>query len=181
MDLPTWFRRWLSTHPLKEPPAHGRSAYTADVMAKVKALGRPAPSLAPVRIMFPWPRLALAMATAAVGVTVVFVALHAQTSYLAQQITRDAHVLAELDEPGSEPAPDGDVEALADELQMTDTFLLAESLPSDEQWVEQTLQLLEEAGDDAAEDAPGDASHNSEDEWLQELQQLDESDLSASS
>ena len=181
MDLATWFRRWFSTHPLKEPAAHERSAYTADVMVKVKAFGRPVPSSAPIRVLFPWPRLALAMATAAVGVAVVVVTVRSQTSHLAQQITNDAEVLAELNEPGSGPAPDGDAEALTDDLETMDTILLAESLPSDAQWTDQTLQLLDEADDDPSEGLFSDPSDASEDEWLQELQQLDESDLTASS
>ena len=169
---------WLTRHPLKGPTGIDRAQYTAEVMAKVKALAQPAPAPAPVRVWLPWPRLALTLATVAAGVALVIGTRHYQTQQLAQQIASESQLLAALDEPEHEPLAADQVEAVADELETMDTLQLAESLPSDDEWVEQTLQLLDELDEDVPENAASDAS---QDEWLQELEQVDESDLAANS
>ena len=179
---------WLKRHPLNGPTGIDRAHYTAEVMAKVKALAQPVPAPAPVRVWLPWPpayrpsgagrRLALTLATVAAGIAIVLGATRYQTSQLAQQITRESQLLAALDEPELEPLATDQVEAVADEMETMDTLQLAESLPSDDEWVEQTFQLLDELDEAAPEDA---ASGASEDEWLQELEQVDESELAANS
>ena len=179
---------WLTRHPLKGPAGIDRAQYTAEVMAKVKAMSQPAPAPAPVHVWLPWPpayrprgagrRLALTLATVAAGISLVIGTAHYRTYQLAHQITHDSQLLAALDEPEVEPLAADQVEAVADELETMDTLQLAESVPSGDQWVEQTLQLLDELDEEAPEDA---ASGASEDDWLQELEQVDESELTASS
>lgn len=55
---------------------------------------------------------------------------------------------------------------------------LAESPASEDRWVEDTLQLLDELDEDVADDTVGGTS---EEEWFEELQLLDETELAASS
>ncbi len=55
---------------------------------------------------------------------------------------------------------------------------LAESTTSDDAWVQNTLQLLEQLGEDPSDDG---AHTTSDEEWFRELQTLDEGDLNANS
>ena len=72
MDVVSWLKTWLRQHPLKGPSEEDRARFTAEVMARVRALTPPEPAPAPVRRWAPWPgRAALAMATAAAGIAVV--------------------------------------------------------------------------------------------------------------
>ena len=145
MEFLTWLRNWLLRHPLKEPTDAERSDYTADVMAKVRALDlQPvrAPVLVPARSWGWWPRLAMAMATAA-GLAFALSTTHQTRRQLAQQ-------------------PQG---VTVSEL--------------DEEWLEQTLELLEQLEGETSPETAGDGSED--DEWLDELQWLDESELSTAS
>ena len=140
MDVASWFRAWLTRHPLKEPPALDldRSRYTAEVMARVKAHGQTV--WVPARRWTVFPRAAFAMATVAASITVVF------------GLTR-----WHLRPP---------VERLAETI-------------TDEQWIEQTLQVLEQLDEGIP---PEDAVEGtSDDEWFEELQILDDLELSAAS
>lgn len=191
MDFSTWLRSRLARYPLKEPPAFDRARYITEVMERVKALGEPTPALRPAGRWWAWPRLALA--TAAVAAALLVVArvqspgpgpvpasmTGAPASPLAQEISDDAQVLAELDEPlPLAPGASDDAEELAQELAAMDALLLAEAPPSDDAWIEQTLTLLEQLEEDLPEGAADDPSG---DEWLDELQWLDEHDLAARS
>ena len=63
---------------------------------------------------------------------------------------------------------------------LRDSALLAESPPSDDAWIQQTMQLLDQLDQDApSDDAAGSASKSDED-WLNELETLDEQDLNSS-
>lgn len=173
MDWKAWMSRWLTRHPMKAPLQVDRTRYTAQVMTRVRALGV-APSAAPVASPW-WPRLGLVFATAAVLLVVGVVGRRAGS--LARQTMADVEFLAILENQGLEPLLPDDADALAAELELADTFQLAETVASDEAWLEQTLQLLEET-DDAS--ALGEEPVVDE-EWLQELQTLDEQELTASS
>lgn len=156
MEFLTWLRSWLTRHPTKEPTDAERIHYTAEVMARVRALGPlpgGSPAKAPVRPWAWWPRMAMAMATAA-GLVFAVSTAHQTRRQLAQQ-------------------PQG---ATASHP----SAVLAESPASDEEWIEQTLDLLEQIGEEppSAETA-GDGSDD--EEWLDELQWLDESELSTAS
>ncbi len=161
MDFTAWLRTWVARHPLKEPMDTSRTAYTTEVMERVKALA-PTPNLAPSQVRnnlvwgWGWPRLAVGLATAAAAVFVVFTMDETRHQRrLARSITDQAEILTALDEDALPP----------DE----DLLLLAETPATDEEWLEQTLQLLEELDEELPADA---ASEDSEAEWLQELEML---------
>ena len=148
MEFLTWLQNWLRRHPLKEPTDAERSHYTAEVMARVRALS-PLPGVSPARASVRpwawWPRMAMAMATAA-GLVFAVSTAHQTRRQLAQQ-------------------PQG----------------VTVSDPSDEEWLEQTLELLEQL-ELEGETSPETAGDGSDDEeWLDELQWLDESELSTAS
>ena len=131
---------WLTRHPLKKPSGIDRAQYTAEVMAKIKALDSPAPAPAPVRIWLPWPRLAMTLATVAAGMLIMLSVRHQAPTPLPQ---------------------------------------IAESLAgSEDQWLEETLLLLDELDEDVSSDTAGDGS---EDEWFEELDWLDETGLASRS
>ena len=169
MDFSAWLRRWLSGHPLREPSTRHMSRYTADVMAKVKGLEQRAPAAAVRSAWLAWPRLALACACAAALVLVVWI-----------RREPSATLLAELeDEAALDLYAADDLDDLEAELQTEDLLLLAEAPPDDATWVEQTVQLLNDLDEELPED--GTAGGTSDQEWLNELEMLDEDDLSASS
>lgn len=177
MDFATWFRRWLSRHPLKEPPAASRAGYTAEVMRRVRALEAPAPM--PARPWLAWPRLALVPLAAAAAVLLVVGRLRQPSGPLGGQLAADAEVLTALGQPLlPDPGSAGDLEELAHELDLADALVLAEAPPGDEEWFEQTFQLLEELDEEPSESPSGTAVP---DEWLDELELLDESEPSTSS
>ena len=179
MDFTTRLTTWLTCHPLKEPTDMDPARYTAEVMTKITAVDQP--RLLPAHHWFPWPRLALAIATAAAGIVVVMMTTHSTSQRLAEHISRDSQLLAVLD-PDTEPliADHHDAEALAQEMETMDTVVLAESQPSDDQWIDQTVQLLDQLDQDIPADASSDGSSTGTD-WIEELEQLDEHDLSSSS
>lgn len=144
------FASWLQSWLTRHPLKAPRAIDRADYTADVMARLKaeaPVPVRAP---WWPWPRLALAMATAAAGALV------------ALTIFRWVQLPATL------------VDDAAQEAQV-----LAESSPaeSNERWVEETMQLL----DQLDEDVSSDSDRNAEEDWLEELQLLDETDLAASS
>ena len=90
-------------------------------------------------------------------------------------------LLAELDGPMNRLDVPDDVEHLAKTLEQADTIVLAEAPQSDDSWVAQTLQLLDQLDEELPnEPAAGEATSN-DNEWLDELQMLDENELAARS
>ena len=59
--------------------------------------------------------------------------------------------------------------------------VLAESDTQDETWVQQTMQLLDQLEDESDPTAGNTTTPQSDEEWLKELETLDEADLAASS
>jgi hypothetical protein len=186
MDFATWFRAWMTRHPLKGPSHQEQVGYTAEVMATVKLLAATPHMVHETTrhhlAWWSWPRLALAL-TAAVGAVTFIIGTQIAPRQFAKRATRDALLLAALEDPAEVSPAIDDVEALADELELTERFLLAESAGEDEQWLEETLQLLQELDDEfssdpALKDSPDAADP---DEWFDELRDLDESDVAASS
>lgn len=177
MDLATWLRQWVSAHPLREQSRGARAQYTAEVMERIRALGRPA--LVYRLAWASWPRLALATAVAAAAVFVVVGRVEHPAIPLADQVDRDVQVLAAVAEADAvmDLAAD-DPETLAQDLEALDTIVLAEAQPAQDQWLEETLWLLQEVGDDLPPDAAGETS---EEPWLDELELLDEFELTAAS
>ena len=182
MDFTTWFRAWLSRHPLRPPMAHNRQQYTVEVMARVRELSStPAVSSAPLRppFVWGWPRLALSLATVAAGAVIAVGLTHRANEQRASHAAQDTMLLALLDqEPESLLGDDSDV--LASDLETVDTMTLAESIPSeDETWLERTLEVLDQVDEDSGSHAdPQDTS--SSDDFIDELRLLDESELSSS-
>jgi hypothetical protein len=142
---------------MKEPTAVNRSRYTAEVMTRIKRLGS-APTPAPIAVRLPWVRFAFAAATA--------------TSLL--------FIVTALRQPAP-PQLAQDIDELSSELEELDTIMLAESLSSaeEEAWMEQTLQLLEELDEEVPEDSG--IGPSDDDDWLEELELFDESELATSS
>lgn len=174
MNFTAWLQGWLTRHPLREPSDGERARYTAEVMARVKVLqpSAVAQSAWIHRWLVGWPRLTLAMATAAAGVALLIGPIHQRR--LAQRVVRDAAVLASLGEAITEPL--AIEEALREELEELDALVVAEaSSVEDSQWIAQTLELLGQLeGWPPASDL--DASSGTG-EWIDELELLDNSDL----
>lgn len=144
MEFAAWLQNWLSRHPLKEPQEMDSSRYTAEVMARVKALAPvPARPLASPIFGLGWPRFALAAATAVAG---------AAFAILTTRQVTPQHQTAQVVE-------------------------LAESTPSDDQWIEETVQLLDQLDEDVPQEA---GSEPSDQDLLEELEQLEGKEPSAS-
>ncbi|MBI1991902.1 MAG: hypothetical protein HYY59_03450 [Candidatus Omnitrophica bacterium] len=177
MLFTTWLQAWLSRHPLKGPSGVERARFTDEVMARVRALGLTSKEILaadPLRRWVPWPRFALAIATASATVALVVGVVDHSNRQLATGIARDARLLATLDERDGDLVLDDDVDILHDELAMTDTIVLAEQASSDEEWLAQTLELLDQLDEGLPSET---ASDGVEEDWLDELRLLDESDL----
>ena len=152
MDIGRWLTAWLRCHPLRDPSGVNPDRFTAEVMERVKAHRQ----LAPVASGIPWlswPRPAFSALAAGVGLVVVLVLL---------TMGRRTSRLSEDKPPQDFPTP----------------WQMAESAPtSDEQWIDETLQLLDQV-DDAAET---DVEEPSDEEWLEQLELLDGSELATNS
>ncbi len=178
MDFATWFRSWMTRHPVHLSSQRDCAGYTAEVMARVHAIapqasGSPKPRWSTA---WRWPRVAFALTTAAVMAVVIVGVRRASTRQLAQAVTEDTVLLAALEDP-AEPSPMvNGIEGLADELEVTDHLLLAESPGDEERWLEETLQVLNELDDEFPTDPALEASPDATgtDEWLDELRDLDD-------
>ncbi len=174
MDLSAWLKTYLAQHPVKGLPAHDAARYTQDVMARVRASQAPQPVRAPAWSW--WPSLGL-LASAAVVLLVIGVTAQRSPTQLVERVAEDAALLAALDEPYN-----GAVGALADELLVDEVealtpFVLAEApAESEDDWLQETMDLLDELDQEmpAADDTPTD-----DEDWLKELEQVDEAELSA--
>ncbi len=179
MDVAVWFRTWLHQHPLKDP-AVDRAHYTAEIMARVRAVHGPAPVASR-----PWlqiPRIVFASAAVAAGIAVTIGTTQLSHQRLAARVVRDSHLLASLGEVDPELLAGDEISTLTQEAETIDTLQLAETGPSDEQWLKQTLQLLDQVNESPTEVSPVNDSHTPSDEnWLNELEMLDEHEFSSSS
>ncbi len=157
-------RAWLLAHPLKPPAEHDAACYTIEVMQRVRALHQPATRPAAILHWLSWPQLSFAAAVATMAVVLVtMVSLRHRTFQLARAVVQDARVIEALDESPLEPSTqEQDPELLAREAAFVDALQLAEVQPgassSDEQWLEETVQLLEQLDEDVPPDSSGSAS-----------------------
>ncbi len=184
MDFSTWLKEWLSGHPVKMPELDSH-AYTDQVMARIRqGQEEQKPSL--VWSML-FPRLALAAVAASV-VAVMLISRQPNTARLmsranagadAAEVFGQFSALAALDENDWEEFSEDDVAALLETSDEMELLMFAEDVgaSSDQQWLEQTLTLLEQFDEEAVEADSGDS--DAEDEWLQELEMLDTVDLTA--
>ena len=183
MDFMTQLQAWLSRHPLKEPRESDQAGYTIEVMRRVRALGSPSSQAHPAHLSWLWgttAELAL-VAAAAVLILVVTSSRRPTGGSLAQQVARELHLLGAVDESGLEALVPQSSAELAAELEAADILVLAESSASSDntKWVEQTMQLLDQLDEDAP--AGSEETPANDQDWLNELQWLDENDLSSSS
>ena len=156
MDFTAWLNTWLARHPLRAPDELDPARYTAQVMRK---LTDETPLPLPPTHWFACLRQGFGR-RAWPRVAMVFA-------------TTAAGVLIVL-----ATAHHAD-RRLAQRIPATPhTLMLAESTPSDDAWVQETTQLLAQLGEDSSDD---NANTTSDEEWLKELQTLDEGDLNASS
>jgi len=191
MDFSTWLQSWLKRHPLKAPQRLDQQQYTSEVMARIKAEStQQVYRVRSVRSGLSWPRLALTVATVAAGALIALTIFRMtpppqvaeappSPAVLAQTVAQEAELLAELEEGKADLLiENGDT--LDRALETTDTLLLLAEIPSqpsDEQWLEETMQLL----DQLEEGVSSGAEEGSNDDWLDDLQLLDDTDLAASS
>ena len=185
MDVDAWLQAWVRRRPLKEPPAVDGVHYTAEVMARVRALNTPsaqpiAPAARALRLSWwSWPRLTVGgLAAVAVGVAVILWDVHRASPRQALRIAQDAQVLEALGDPTIEWLGEGRDEELADELQTTDQLMvIAKSVPDKELSVDQTLQLLQQLGEEAPDHLSTGSTGSNDEELLEELKLFDETDL----
>ncbi len=183
MDVASWFRKWLARHPLKTPGGIDRSQYTEEVMAKVRALETPDAASA-LRWQGAWPQWAFA-ATAVAAMLLLVVGVPGQAPLrLADRVDveQDIQWLAAVEPSGADALIENEPEVIADDLAVIDAMILADAsaaaTSSDEQWVDQTLQLLQELDEGNIEDVSGTVE---EEELLEELELLDDAAMTASS
>lgn len=167
-DVTARLMAWLHRHPLKRPPQAMQTAYTDEVMARVRA-SAPAPA-------FQWvlrPRMVFGFGTAIAFGMAVVVLTHRAPDQVASHAEHASQVLAELGELNGVSGNE-----LEDEAAALDHMMLAEADTSadDEAWVQETAELLNEVGDSSAQ--PSD--EGSLEELLKELESLDESDIASS-
>ncbi|GEM_PF-1498809 len=159
-------KRWLSAHPLKSPPPSQQSRYVDEVMTRIERLEAPVPARS-------WWRLPLALAASGGFACALLVMwIHASPRASLARIERDWQVLAEVDELDAVPAP-----SVEEELREVDQLMLAEAQPKAsadaEAWIDQALDLLDQAGDDAV------LQDEDPDDVLEELEALDRAEMSA--
>ena len=129
-------------------------------------------------------RLVLAVVAVAASILVVICTVSLPRRQLARRVAHETRVVASLGELDDDTFNNNDVSGLTSEAEVIDTFQLAESPPSDEQWLQQTLQLLDQFTDETKGASPTGASEeapSSDDSWLKELEMLDDTEFSSSS
>ena len=182
MEFTAWLREWLGRHPLKEPPELDGERFTAEVMSRVNTLSQPSQARGSQGTLHRWPfmRLGFVAAAAAAGIALIVGAIAQSKSQRADHSLHEAQLLAMIEDVdlAIQEAPEADdPEALAEEAEFTDQLtVLAEATPSDQQTIEQTLQLLEQLDEESFEGAVDDSSDRT---LIEELQQLDEQEFSA--
>ena len=153
MEFMSWLHHWLARHPMKTPTQEEQRRSTASVMERVRVIGPHQHDVpAQARWSWAWPRFAIAVATIALVVGIVRV-----SQPLRRQLAQQPHQAAPTRPETKSAVP---------------------QTMTDDEWVDQTLKLL----DQLDEEVVPDASTESEDEpWLKELELLDERDLSNAS
>ena len=154
MEFSDWFQRWLSRHPLREPTPIDSRQFTYEVMERIESLRQSAPR--PLFWVF-WPRLLLATATAAALFIIVSHLTQTGNDRLARQPPQSI--------PNTPSQP----------VISQEGVVLAEDKMSDEDWIAQTLWLLQELDDEDIVDDKNDGLESDE-EWLEELEELGEDD-----
>lgn len=181
MDVTAWWQRWLARHPLKGLSEEDRARYVAEVMRRVRAL-QPSPVVRPwvggewaerIRVatqsLWDWPRLAVPALATAAGLLVVW-------GVVWSLVGREAPLRIAALPTRPSPAPRTQIDIRAPQP-TTAIHQASDATLTDEEWIFQTLQLLEEVEEDGAT-APLEVGDD-EEEWLEELEWLDEQELMA--
>lgn len=187
MMFEAWVRQYIQRHPVKSAgQEEDKALFTSQVMERVREV--PQPVAARQFVNAAWlprlarPRLTFAFAAVAAGLLVAFVGLRSAThERLAKDIVARAAVLAAFSD--GEPLLDNDAEALADEVDAGEQLMmLAGDQPSsdDATWIEQMSQVLDQL-DEGPSGAAASAPDSSDTNWQDELDTLDDAELSASS
>lgn len=174
-------KNWLTNQRLNLPE-HDRAEFTREVMNRIES-----PQTSPAgnwRLSFGLPRLAFALGSVAAGMLIAVVLMRGNSntaSDLAMQetaVTEEAALLLALAELDEEVVPEELIDAWALGIDETKLMVMAQSTETNDQWLEQTLYLLE-VFDEGIETEDGEAI--SEEELLMEMQILDEVELGATS
>lgn len=167
-------KEWLARHPVRRPADEPQAGYTVQVMERVR-LSRPV--RAPAWGWLPRPQPILAFGGAAAAAAVGFVMLTGTPQRLAEEVDRDIEVLARVDPEIVAGLLEASLDGVAQEFELLNQMRLAEmeGVVDEEAWLEETLELLNDAGGlDDASDLP--AADESLEELLQELEELDATD-----
>jgi hypothetical protein len=180
MNFIEWFTVWFSRHPLKAPSDADRSRFTSEVMARVRSDAASRPAVGWARSLAAgWPRLAVTLAAAAAVLVAVTIRRPADIR-LAETLVQDAELLASVGEPVNGWLVPDDVDSLAEDLEHEDLLVLAEAPEdTDASWIAETLEILDRLDEDLPEG--GAAGEPTDEQWLEELETLDEHDLAARS
>lgn len=191
MDLTAWFRQWFSRHPLKEPTDIDHAQYTAEVMERIKTMESPAPQPARRVAWSRWPAFwpALAGVAACAAIVVVIGRSNAPPQLAQQDEEAGMQQLAALDgQPliAQPVASNGEGTMIAQpalpersvalETELPQLVMLAKDSSTEDQWIEETLLLLDALGEELPE---GMLNELSDDEWLEQLDMFDDADLFA--
>lgn len=188
MDFSSWLAQWLKRHPMKDV-GDDPQRFTQNVMARVREEKTSSQSLWGLLGDWGWPRLALACGgvAATVVLAVMLIAGPMQKTQLAgraasvDEISKSIALLAAIDElSAGEPIYAEDMEDTAESLDRVELLMFAEEkvAQTEDQWLEQTLLLLNQFDEDVPQDSLGEDNENEED-WLREFKMLDEADLTA--
>jgi len=155
-----WLKRWLKEHPVKEPPQFLQERYAQEVMMRLQAR-----SETPFSAWLGWlfqPRPAFALGTALAGLLAIGLFLNRFTDRW-------------IDRAAVEEA------ALELEMRAADQWVLAQAVPEESEAarLEEDLQFLQEMEEEEPEEPASEETHSEED-LLEELKRLDESDLALS-
>ena len=159
----SWMQEWLKAHPVKEPPPELLRTYQQEVMARIRVERNPAG----IYVWRPPLRWTLGLGGALATALAVAALMVRSPTHLSRQIEQETLVLFEAE--GVASLNDADLE---EEVQAQDRIVLAEAVENE------TLELWEEIEEVGANPAEGEVGSN--EEWLRELQNLDEEEMALS-
>ncbi len=182
MDFGAWFRDWLSRQRLREPVERDGARFTAEVLARVRAVLAEAEAAGgraerPVRPVFLRPRWVWTMAASA-GLALILVVATLRHAARPQPSPPGLATTPGVEAPAA-PSTAADIEALARELEALDGLRLAEYLPRDERPLLDSLLILETLGEEIVPEEPVAGEQGSPERLLEELERLDAQYLAA--
>ncbi|MBI2094129.1 MAG: hypothetical protein HYT88_05330 [Candidatus Omnitrophica bacterium] len=179
MNFQSWLSSWLAHHPLKDPTGHDPEQYTQQVMQRVRDANlSPKPWTAWQEFLsfFSIPRATFALAGVGLVAVILFLNHAINDTRLANMETTVDLIAAMGETLESINGEEGEI--LAQDLEALDTLVLAEATETDEQWLQETLRLLQLLDEDAGS---SEAENPSEGDLIDDLQILDEKEIAASS